>query len=91
MGEPPRGQQGSEYRLREAKRGASGRGKWRQIQARGAGRRDEQRIMTGGRCGKCPGGRRSTPGEELGSGCYIEVLRRRKAADWGAVGGEGYL
>ena len=49
----------------------------------GAGHRDKWRRLTGGGCGRRPYGRSSAPGEEVGSGCYIEVLQKKTAADGG--------
>ena len=45
--------------------------------ARGAGRRYKRRRLEGDGYGKRPGGRRSTYGKEVGSGCDREVLRRQ--------------
>ena len=49
--------------------------KRRQIQACGAGCRDKQRRLAGGRGGTRPGVRRLEPRKEMGSGCntYIGI------------------
>ena len=39
--------------------------------------------MEGGRCGKSPGGRRTTPGEEVGSGCTYSEVTTMNATDGG--------
>ena len=57
-----------------------------QVQARGAGCRGERRKLAGGGCGRRPGGRRSAPGEEVGSGRDREARQRQKATDGGVVG-----
>ena len=62
------GRQGLGCRLRLT-RGENGRGKWRQIQARGAGLRDERIMLVGGGNGQSPRGRRFTLEEDVGSGC----------------------
>ena len=46
-----------------------------------AGCINKQRRMEGDGCGRCPGGRRSAPGEEVGSACAREVLWRRTVTD----------
>ena len=57
-----RGRQGGDNRSR----------KLQQNQAHGAGRRDKQRRLKGGGCGKIMGIRCTTLWEEVGSGCYKE-------------------
>ena len=58
----------------------------KQAQARGTGRRDEQRELAYGGCSKRLGGRCTAPGEDVGSGCDREVLRRLTATDRGGGG-----
>ena len=48
-------------------REANGSGTWQRKQACGAGRRDEWRNLEGDRWWKIPGGRLSTPGEDVSS------------------------
>ena len=57
-----------------------------QVQARGVGRRDNQRKLAGGGCGKDPCGWNNALVEEAGSGCEREVWQKRTATDGGAVG-----
>ena len=54
---------------RGGKRGMNGHWTRRQNQACGAGRRGEPRRLVGGGCGKIPGVRLTTPGEEVGIRC----------------------
>ena len=48
--------------------GANVRGTRRQKQERGAGHRDDRQRLEDGGWGKSPGGRRTTPVEDMGSG-----------------------
>ena len=58
------------------------------MQACSAGCRDERQSQTDGGCGRRLGGRRTTQGEEVGSGCYKERGdTSMNATDGGAVGG----
>ena len=50
--------------------GQGGGGKRRQMQAHGVGIIDMQQRLSGGGCGKIPGGRRTIPVEDVGGGCY---------------------
>ena len=63
------------------KGGGNRRGKRRQTQTRGAGRRDKQQRLEGGRCVKFPGGRSYAPGKEVECGCERVVLQQRTATD----------
>ena len=51
---------------------ANRRGTRRHNQAHDAGRRDERQRLKGGGWGLSPGGRRTMPGEDVGSGWYKE-------------------
>ena len=53
----------------EQQGGANGRGKRRQMQARGMGRRDERRRLAGGGRGQRPCGQQPAQVEDMGSGC----------------------
>ena len=53
---------------RGRKGGVNGRGTQLKKQARGEGCRDERQGLSVGGWGRSPGGRRTTPGEDVGSG-----------------------
>ena len=51
----------------------------------GVGRRGERRRLTGGRCGWSLKGERTTPGEEMGSGCTESEVVTTNSTYGGAV------
>ena len=57
-----------------------------QAKARSSGCIYKWRKLVGGRWERNLGGRRSVPGEEVGSGYNREVMRLRTYTDGGAIG-----
>ena len=64
-----------------AGRGRQGRGE------SGTWRRAQRRVTEAGGYGISPGGRRTTPGEEVGSRCKYIEMEMANATDGEAVGG----
>ena len=67
-GEPPRADRDLAAVQRRQRGGSHSHSTRQQTQARGAGRREERRRLTGGGCRRSPGVQRFAPGEEAGGG-----------------------
>ena len=73
----PQGMTGTWEQAEGGKGGANQCGIRWLMQACVPGHRYKRRRLAGGRCGRCPGGRRSMTGKEVGSSCGREVLQQR--------------